>query len=51
MEHLAYVAAAYAVVGLGIAAYLAWVRIQVAGLRRDVDAVRELLGERPAQER
>jgi hypothetical protein len=47
MERLVYVAAAYAVVGLGIAAYLAWVRLQAASLRRDVASLRDLLGECP----
>ena len=45
MDQLAYLIAAYAVVWLGVVGYLAWLRSQVGALRREIEAVGDLLGE------
>jgi CcmD family protein len=45
MENLGYLIAAFGVVWLGIALYVAWVGSQTAQLRRDLRGLRELLEE------
>lgn len=51
MENLGYLVAAYAIVWLGLVAYVAWMGSQQAALDRDLRAMREALAEheRPAQ--
>jgi CcmD family protein len=43
MENLGYLVAAYAVVWVGLAVYVAWLGAQLGRLRRDVTTLRGLI--------
>jgi CcmD family protein len=41
-----YVVAAYAIIWLGLLAYIGWIALRLRGVQTEVDTVRELLDER-----
>jgi CcmD family protein len=42
----AYVVAAYALIWIGLLAYIGWVALRMRGVRNELEAVRELVEER-----
>jgi hypothetical protein len=46
MHGVTYLVVTYAVLWLGLLAYLGWIALRLRGVRTDVEAVRELVAER-----
>jgi CcmD family protein len=46
MQGVTYLVMAYAVIWLGLLAYVAWTALQVRGVRTELEAVKDLLEER-----
>lgn len=43
-----YVVATFAIIWVGLLAYLGWIALRVRGVRNEIEMVRELVGERLA---
>jgi hypothetical protein len=50
MHGATYLVVTYAVLWLGMLAYLGWIALRMRGVRAEVEAVRELLDEREASQ-
>jgi hypothetical protein len=50
MHGVTYLVVTYAVLWLGMLAYLGWIALRMRGVRAEVEAVRELLDERELSE-
>ncbi len=46
MQGVTYLVMAYAVIWLGLLAYVGWTSLQVRGVRTELEAVRDLVEER-----
>lgn len=46
MQGVTYLVMAYAVIWLGLLAYVGWTALQVRGVRTELEAVKDLLEER-----
>jgi CcmD family protein len=49
MQGVTYLVMAYAVIWLGLLAYVGWTALQVRGVRTELEAVRDLIEERGQQ--
>jgi CcmD family protein len=49
MQGMTYLVMAYAVIWLGLLAYVGWTALQVRGVRTELETVRDLLEERGQQ--
>lgn len=49
MQGVTYLVMAYAVIWLGLLAYVGWTALQIRGVRTELETVRDLLDERSQQ--
>ncbi|MBF6590257.1 MAG: CcmD family protein [Ktedonobacterales bacterium] len=49
MQNASYVVAAYALIWLGVLAYVGWLALRMRGVRTELETVRELVEERDGE--